>query len=308
MAILPAPQAPHYTTRAKSPFRTPSAIVYDSQATAGLVSPAARVQALEQQAAATMNRTLITLATYNELENLPDLVAEILKIAPAVDILVIDDNSPDGTGRWCDEMHRSEPRLNCLHRAGKLGLGTATVAGMQYALDHGYDQVLNMDADFSHHPRHLPAILAGMEAPAGEPPTDVMIGSRYTPGGRIEGWPWRRHFMSRSVNGYARTMLGLKSRDCSGSYRCYRTAVLRRVDLGAIRSRGYSFQEEILFLLQQAGATIRETPISFADRTRGSSKIDAREALSALWVILALGTGRLCRCRASAVRPAGTSV
>jgi dolichol-phosphate mannosyltransferase len=241
-----------------------------------------------------MIRTLITLATYNELENLPDLVSEILRIAPAVDILVIDDNSPDGTGRWCDDIHEREPRLNCLHRAGKLGLGTATIAGMQYAIERGYDQVLNMDADFSHHPRHLPAILAGMEVNAGDRPTDVMIGSRYVPGGRIEGWPWHRHFMSRAVNGYARTLLGLQSRDCSGSYRCYRTAVLRRLDFSAIRSRGHSFQEEILFLLQRTGATIRETPITFADRTRGSSKIDSREAVAALRVILALGASRIC--------------
>ncbi len=253
-----------------------------------------------------MNRTLITLATYNELENLPDLVDEILRIVPGVDILVIDDNSPDGTGRWCDDMQQREPRLHCLHRPGKLGLGTATIAGMRYALDQGYEQVLNMDADFSHHPRHLPAILAGMDEAVGGIPTDVMIGSRYTPGGRIEGWPWRRHFMSRSVNAYARTMLGLRCRDCSGSYRCYRTAVLRRLDFAAIRSRGYSFQEEILFLLQQAGATIRETPITFADRTRGSSKIDSREAVAALRVILALGIGRLFGRRKSTPEHAGT--
>jgi dolichol-phosphate mannosyltransferase len=241
-----------------------------------------------------MNRTLITLATYNEIENLPDLVSEIFQAAAGVDILVVDDNSPDGTGRWCDEMHGREPRLHCLHRSGKLGLGTATIAGMQYAIEHGYDQVLNMDADFSHHPRHLPAILAGMESKIDGQPVDVMIGSRYVSGGRIEGWPWRRHFMSRAVNCYARTLLGLRSRDCSGSYRCYRTALLRRLDFAAIRSRGYSFQEEILFLLQRAGATIRETPITFADRTRGNSKIDSREAVAAMRVILALGASRVC--------------
>ena len=240
-----------------------------------------------------MNRTLITLATYNEIENLPDLVSEIFRVAPAADILVIDDNSPDGTGQWCDTMHDRDPRLSCLHRSGKLGLGTATIAGMQYAIEHGYDQVLNMDADFSHHPRHLPAILAGMEFKTDGQPTDVMIGSRYVAGGIIEGWPWRRHFMSRAVNWYARTLLGLKSRDCSGSYRCYRTALLRRLDFAAIRSKGYSFQEEILFLLGRAGATIRETPITFADRTRGSSKIDSGEAFAALRVILALGVSRI---------------
>jgi dolichol-phosphate mannosyltransferase len=190
-------------------------------------------------------------------------------------------------------MHAREPRLNCLHRAGKLGLGTATIAGMRYGMEHGYEQVLNMDADFSHHPRHLPAILAGMETKVDGRPVDVMIGSRYVSGGRIEGWPWRRHFMSRAVNSYARTLLGLRSRDCSGAFRCYRTATLARLDFDAIRSRGYSFQEEILFWLERAGATMSETPITFADRTRGSSKIDLREGLAALRVIFSLGASRL---------------
>ncbi len=240
-----------------------------------------------------LNRTLITLATYNEIENLPDLVSEIFQVVAGIDILVIDDNSPDGTGRWCDAMHLRDARLICLHREGKMGLGTAILAGMKYAIDHGYDQVLNMDADFSHHPRHLPAILSGMDVCSGGRPTDVMIGSRYVPGGSIQGWPWRRHFMSRAVNGYARTLLGLRPRDCSGSYRCYRTSVLRRLDFGAVRSGGYSFQEEILFLLKRAGATMRETPITFADRTRGSSKISTKEAVAALRVIFTLGAGRL---------------
>jgi dolichol-phosphate mannosyltransferase len=232
--------------------------------------------------------TLVTLATYNEIENLPRLVDEIFAVAPQVDILVIDDNSPDGTGAWCDEKSAAEPRLRCLHRAGKLGLGTATIAGMKYAIEHGYRYVLNMDADFSHHPRYLPALLAGMENPDGTPRADVMIGSRYVSGGAIEGWPLKRHLMSRGVNMYARWLLGLSAKDCSGAFRCYRTSQLAKVDFDAIRSRGYSFQEEILWLLKRQGAKFRETPITFADRERGISKIDAREARSALGIILAL--------------------
>jgi dolichol-phosphate mannosyltransferase len=233
--------------------------------------------------------TLVTLATYNEIDNLPGLVGEIFAIAPGADVLVIDDNSPDGTGAWCDERSASEPRLRCLHRAGKMGLGTATIAGMKYAIENGYRYVLNMDADFSHHPRYLPALVAGMEPSADGPAVDVMIGSRYVAGGAIEGWPLRRHLMSRGVNTYARWLLGLTPRDCSGAFRCYRVSLLASVDFDGVRSRGYSFQEEILWHLKRLGARFGETPITFADRERGASKIDSREAWSALGNILALG-------------------
>jgi len=233
--------------------------------------------------------TLVTLATYNEIENLPRLVDEIFAHAPAVDVLVIDDNSPDGTGAWCDQKAAVDPRVHCLHRAGKLGLGTATIAGMHYAIEHGYRYMLNMDADFSHHPRYLPALIAGMDHADGRPTVDVMIGSRYVAGGAIEGWPLKRHLMSRGVNTYARWLLGLRARDCSGAFRCYRTALLEKIDFATIRSRGYSFQEEILWLLKRQGARFGETPITFADREHGVSKIDAKEARSALRIILALG-------------------
>ena len=233
-------------------------------------------------------RTLITIATYNERENLPLLVDEIFTEVPAVDILVIDDNSPDGTGEWCDEHAAVEPRLHCLHREGKLGLGTATIAGMKYGIEHNYDYVLNLDADFSHHPRYLPNLLSGMN-PADGPPVDVMIGSRYVPGGGVIGWPLRRKMMSQGVNLYARTMLGLPSKDCSGAYRCYRTAILRKLDFDQVRSRGYSFQEEILWHLKRLGAKFGETPIEFADRERGQSKINSKEAVDALKIILQLG-------------------
>lgn len=234
-----------------------------------------------------MPRTLVTVATYNELENLPALVDEILARVE-VDVLVIDDNSPDGTGRWCDERAKGDSRVHCLHRPGKLGLGTATIAGMRWAIEQGYDQVLNMDADFSHPPRYLPALLARMDPPGGEP-VDVMIGSRYVPGGGVEGWPLKRHVMSRGINLAARWLLGLKSRDCSGAFRCYRTGLLARLDFDSVRSRGYSFQEEILWHLKRLGARFGETPIVFVDRQRGASKINMREAFSSLGVLLRLG-------------------
>ncbi len=231
--------------------------------------------------------TLVTVATYNEIENLPRLVAAIRDAAPDVDILVVDDNSPDGTGRWCDDQRERDPRLHVLHRTGKLGLGTAIVAAMRYAIEHGYEYVLNMDADFSHDPQHLPALIAGMQPQEG-PPLDVMIGSRYVAGGAVEGWPLHRQAMSKLVNAYARWLLGLDVRDCSGAFRCYRTSLLAKVDFDAIRSRGYSFQEEILWRLKRLGARMAETPITFVDRVHGKSKISPREAFSALRVILSL--------------------
>lgn len=237
---------------------------------------------------AASGKTLITVATYNEMENLPRLVEEIARFAPEADILVIDDNSPDGTGQWCEQQRVDNPRITCLHRPGKLGLGTATIAGMKHAIEHGYRYVLNMDADFSHPPKYLPALLAGMDPPQG-PPADVMIGSRYVGGGGIEGWPLKRRLMSRAVNLYARGLLGLAPKDCSGAFRCYRTSMLAKLDFSAVRSRGYSFQEEILWRLKRLGATLRETPIIFVERQRGVSKIDSGEALEALKIIFFLG-------------------
>jgi dolichol-phosphate mannosyltransferase len=228
------------------------------------------------------------------MENLPRLVEEIFRVTPQVDILVIDDHSPDGTGLWCDGQQAANPRLACLHRPGKLGLGTATIAGMKYAIERGYRFVLNMDADFSHQPKYLPALLAGMDPP-GRPPVDVMIGSRYIPGGGVEGWPWKRRLMSRAVNFYARRLLGLRPNDCSGAFRCYRTETLARLDFDAIESRGYSFQEEVLWRLKRLGARFQETPIVFVERRRGASKIDAGEGLAALRIIFSLAVRNALR-------------
>ncbi len=238
-------------------------------------------------------KTLVAVATYNEIENLPPLVDEIFRYLPAADLLVVDDHSPDGTGQWCETRAAEDPRLHCLHRTGKLGLGTALVAAWRYALDNGYDYVLTMDADFSHPPKCLPAMLAGMN-PANGPSVNVMIGSRYIPGGGVEGWPWKRHFMSRGVNLYARWLLRLKPKDCSGNYRCYRTEVLARLDFAKLRSRGYSLQEEILWRLKRVGARFGETPIVFVERQRGQSKIDLNEAVNALRIIFSLGMQSLC--------------
>jgi len=169
-----------------------------------------------------------------------------------------------------------------------LGLGTAIIAGMKYAVEHGYDCMLNMDADFSHPPKYVPALLAALNPPEG-PPIDVAIGSRYVPGGGVEGWPLGRRLMSRAVNYYARAMLGLPIKDCSGAFRCYRAATLAKLDFDAVRSRGYSFQEEILWRLKMVGARFAEVPFIFVDRRLGTSKINAAEAIAALRILFVLG-------------------
>lgn len=226
------------------------------------------------------DRTLVTVATYNEKENLVPLLDAILAVMPDSHILVVDDNSPDGTGQIAQEYAEKDSRVEVLHRKGKLGLGTATLAAIQHAIDHDFDFVLNMDADFSHHPKYIPALMAGMAD------YDVMIGSRYIPGGAIVGWNWKRRWMSWAINVYTRLLLRVKARDTSGAFRCYRVAKLKEMDFGRIYSKGYSFQEEFLYRCQQVGCKIGETPIVFEDRQVGTSKINKREAVTALWCLL----------------------
>ncbi len=228
-------------------------------------------------------RILVSVATYNERDNLAPLLAEIQKALPTAEVLVIDDNSPDGTGRLADELAAHNPRLHVLHRAGKQGLGTAILTAMHYAMDHDFDFHVNMDADFSHHPRYLPALVAGMER------CDVMIGSRYVPGGGSEGWPLRRLLISRSVNALVALLMRLPAHDCSGAYRCYRVSKLRQVRLDRILSRGYSFQQEVLYRCRKAGCKFGETPILFANRRAGESKVNWYEAVRSLATIFFIG-------------------
>ena len=236
----------------------------------------------------TAPRVVVSLATYNEAGNLQPLVEAIRQVAPGVSILVIDDNSPDGTGDIADELARTLQGFHIIHRPRKLGLGTATLAAMDFALREDFDLLLNMDADFSHPPRFIPDLLAGMSQ------HDVMIGSRYVPGGGVEGeFGLKRQFMSQGINAYARLFLGLKTRDNSGAFRCYRVEKLAKLDFSKVISRGYSFQEEILYWCREAGCTFGETPILFENRRAGVSKINRAEALGALKIIFQLGMRRL---------------
>jgi dolichol-phosphate mannosyltransferase len=226
---------------------------------------------------------LVALATYNERDNIAPLVLEIRAVLPAAHVLITDDNSPDGTGKLADELAAADPRVHVQHRTGKLGLGTAILAGMRYAMEHGYDHVISMDADYSHHPRYLPALVAGMRG------NDVMIGSRYIPGGGTVNWPLSRRLMSGGVNAVSRLLMRLPAQDTSGGFRCYRVALLRKTRLDNLLSTGYSFQEEMLYRCRRAGARIGETPIMFEDRRAGASKADLREALRSMTVILRVG-------------------
>lgn len=232
-------------------------------------------------------RTLVSLCTYNERENIELLIPRILAAAPDVEIVVVDDNSPDGTGNFADTLAAENPQIHVMHRPQKLGLGKATLAALDYAIEQRYDYWLNMDADFSHSPEEVPVLINCMQQ------ADIAIGSRYVAGGGVEGWNWRRHVMSRCINTYARLLLGLKTRDNSGAFRCYNLAKLRELDLHRVRATGYAIQEELLYRCRQVGCTFVETPIIFADRRMGESKINPKEAVLAVWVLFHLAIDRL---------------
>jgi dolichol-phosphate mannosyltransferase len=223
------------------------------------------------------------MATYNERDNLSPLIREIHAAVPAADVLVTDDHSPDGTGKEADDLAATDPRVNVLHRPGKLGLGTAILDAMRWAMDRGYDYFVNLDADFSHPPRYLPSLLTGMKK------YDVMIGSRYVAGGAAVDWPLSRRLMSRGVNTVVRLLMRIPARDCSGGYRCYRVAKLRQTDLANLLSRGYSFQQEVLYRCLKAGCRIGETPIVFENRKAGKSKVSSREATRSMSILVWLG-------------------
>ncbi|MEM6799486.1 MAG: polyprenol monophosphomannose synthase [Planctomycetota bacterium] len=230
--------------------------------------------------------TLVAVATYNEIENLPALVEAIQQALPGADVLVVDDNSPDGTGRWCDERAERDPRLRVIHREGKLGLGSATIAAFNWGLDRGYELIATMDADWSHDPAVLPALVALSES------CDVAIGSRYCPGGEIAGWPASRRVASAVMNRLTRLLLRVPARDASGAFRVYRAEALRRIDLSQITESGYAYLEEILWRLHHAGATIGEAPITFRDRRAGDSKVSSKEIFGKLRMLRRFGLRR----------------
>lgn len=246
-------------------------------------------------------RTLITLCTYNEADNLRDLIPELLSLVPDATVLVIDDNSPDGTGQLVAAMGAQDPRIRVIHRSGKLGLGTATLAGFQYAIENQFDCLVNLDADFSHRPEYVPQLMAKMSE------FDVVIASRYVAGGGVAGWTRLRKLMSQLINIWARLLLGLRSADNSGSFRCYRVSKLDEIDWDLTIAGGFAFQEEILYRCRQVDCRITEIPIVFEDRRHGVTKINLRESIAAVWVILRLGVQRLLRRRVRRIDRKGSA-
>ena len=235
-----------------------------------------------------MERALILIPTYNERENLPSIISAVESVFDC-DFLVIDDNSPDGTGRLADELAARDPRVKVLHRPGKQGLGTAYIAGFKYALREGYDYVFEMDADFSHDPKYLGPMLSKAKAGA-----DMVIGSRWVRGGGTENWGVGRRIISRGGSLYARTILGVPIRDVTAGFICYRRQLLAALDLDTVQSNGYSFQIEMKYRAVRGGFRVEEVPIVFVDRRAGASKMSRKiflEALSMVWK-LRLGSGR----------------
>ncbi|MEE6272256.1 polyprenol monophosphomannose synthase [Georgenia wangjunii] len=224
-------------------------------------------------------KTLVIIPTYNERETLPRALAGTRSAVPAADILVADDNSPDGTGTLADEAAASDDQIHVMHRAGKEGLGRAYVAGFAWALERGYELVVEMDADGSHRPEQLPALLA-RAAQADAP--DLVLGSRWVPGGEVVNWPRHREVLSRGGNVYVRLMLGLPVRDATGGFRVFRAGTLRRLPLGEIESQGYCFQVDMTWRVHRLGGRIVEVPISFVERAEGTSKMSQKIVAEAL--------------------------
>ncbi|HDG68270.1 MAG TPA: polyprenol monophosphomannose synthase [candidate division Zixibacteria bacterium] len=230
-----------------------------------------------------MERVLVIMPTYNERDNIARIIPAVLEQDPRINMLIIDDNSPDGTGEIVDKIAAENPRVDVIHREGKLGLGTAYVRGFKYSLQKGYDLTFEMDADFSHDPAYLPKMIA-----AAEEGYDLVIGSRWIPGGGIENWPKSRERLSRWASIYTRIVTGLPVHDTTAGFQAFRRRVLEELELDKIRSDGYSFQIETKFKVWRKGFWIKEIPIIFRDRELGESKINRKivyEAFFMVWLL-----------------------
>ncbi|MGQ0703793.1 MAG: polyprenol monophosphomannose synthase [Gemmatimonadales bacterium] len=226
------------------------------------------------------DRLLVILPTYNESENLPRLVPQILEQDGRLDVLVVDDNSPDGTGRMAEEFAARNPRIHVLHRPAKQGLGRAYLSGFAWGIDRRYDLLFEMDADFSHDPKYLPDLVAAIGAGA-----DVAIGSRYQTGVNVINWPMARLLLSWFASKYARWITGLRLTDLTAGFKCFRREVLASIPLDQVRSNGYAFQIEMSFRAMQKGFRLVEVPIVFVDRTEGKSKMNKKIVWEAVWMV-----------------------
>jgi dolichol-phosphate mannosyltransferase len=247
-------------------------------------------------AAEPLDRVLVIIPTYNERENLPLIVGRVREAVPTAHILVADDNSPDGTGAIADALAAEDDHVAVLHRKGKEGLGAAYLAGFAYAMEHGYDVVVEMDADGSHQPEQLPRLLDALRT------ADVVLGSRWVTGGEVRNWPKSREILSRGGSLYSRLALGVPLRDVTGGYRAFRRSALETIDLHAVESQGYCFQVDLAWRAIQSGLHVVEVPITFVEREIGDSKMSQRIVVEALWRVTAWGA----QFRAQQVRSALT--
>jgi dolichol-phosphate mannosyltransferase len=227
-----------------------------------------------------MPRTLIVTPTYNEKDNLPRFVSAVREAFPEADLLIVDDNSPDGTGDIADALAAKDDHVKVMHRAGKLGLGTAYIQAFQRGMAEGYDRFFEMDADLSHDVRYLPAFVRALDEGA-----DVVIGSRNIPGGGVEGWGLGRHVLSKGGSLYSRMILGLGVKDLTSGYKAFTRRALEAIDIGSVHSNGYSFQIEMNFRAVHKGMKVTEVPIVFVDRTAGASKMSRKIFLEAVGVV-----------------------
>lgn len=244
-----------------------------------------------------IGRVAVIIPTYNERDNIGPITTRVRSALPDADLLIVDDNSPDGTGRLADELATADKHIHVLHRRGKAGLGTAYIAGFQAALDEGYDTIVEMDADGSHQPEELPKLLAALAD------ADIALGSRWVPGGETLNWPKSRAILSRAGNAYARIVLGIPLRDMTGGYRAYRADALRKIELDDVESVGYCFQLDLARRAVWAGLTVAEVPITFVERTYGTSKMSKAIVSEALWRVTRWGIASRLRgdCAAQAV-------
>ncbi|MER5889881.1 polyprenol monophosphomannose synthase [Streptomyces sp. NPDC001941] len=230
-----------------------------------------------------LGRALVIIPTYNEADNIKPIVARVRESVPEAHVLVADDNSPDGTGKLADELAAEDTQVHVLHRKGKEGLGAAYLAGFQWGIDHDYDVLVEMDADGSHQPEELPRLLTALKG------ADLVLGSRWVPGGRVVNWPKHREILSRGGSTYSRMLLGVPIRDVTGGFRAFRRATLEGLGLDQVASQGYCFQVDLARRAVAAGFHVVEVPITFVERERGDSKMSNDIVVEALWRVTAWG-------------------
>ena len=231
----------------------------------------------------------VIIPTYNERDNIEIIAKRVRSAVPDAHLLIVDDNSPDGTGEIADKLAGGDPNVHVLHRAGKAGLGAAYIAGFRWALERDYGAVVEMDADGSHQPEHLPGLVAALNG------ADLSIGSRWVPGGKVVNWPKTREALSRAANIYTRLMLGLSVRDATAGFRAYRAATLRTISLDQVESTGYCFQIDLTLRVADAGLRIVEVPITFVEREHGASKMSNSIIMEAFWRVAQWGVTRRLR-------------